>query len=284
MMEKNAKRVVLITGASSGIGQACASQLFEEGYTVYGTYRSAKPNSTQYSTNQQAEAGCLKMLHMNVNDEISVRQGIQSILDVENRIDAVINCAGYALAGALEDTTVKEAKALFETNLWGIHRICREVLPTMREQRSGLIIMISSIAGQVSLPFQSFYCASKFALEAMAEALRMEVRVHGIHVVLIEPGDLSTQFTTKRHFAQNSKVDSAYSDEFEKAIEIIEYEEMHGHGPENVARIVSKILKKSYPRLRYCEGSLLQKSSIWLKKILPGKLFEWIIMKFYKVN
>ena len=282
-MEKTGKKIVLITGASSGIGQACASYMVEDGYTVYGTYRSSKPPITPISTEQQAEAGHLTKLHMNVNDEISVRQGIQSILDVENRIDAVINSAGYALAGALEDTTVKEAKALFETNLWGIHRVCREVLPIMREQRSGLVRMISSIAGQVSLPFQSWYCASKFALEAMAEALRMEVREYGIHVVLIEPGDLATQFTAKRQFAQESKIDSPYAIEFAKAMEIIEYEEMHGYSPESVARVVRKIMKKSSPRLRYCIGSPIQKSSVWLKKILPTKLFEWILMKFYKV-
>lgn len=283
-MDRTGKRIVLITGASSGIGQACASYLVEDGYTVYGTYRSSKPPSSQNPTHQQTEAGSLTMLHMNVNDEISVRQGIQSILDVEHRIDVVINSAGYALAGALEDTTVKEAKALFETNLWGIHRVCREVLPAMREQRSGLIIMISSIAGQVSLPFQSFYCASKFALDAMAEALRMEVRGYGIHVVLIQPGDLATQFTAKRQFAQSSKVDSAYSGEFAKALGIIEYEEIHGHSPESVARVVRKIMRKSSPRVRYCVGSPLQKSSIWLKKVLPSKVFEWIIMKFYKVT
>jgi NADP-dependent 3-hydroxy acid dehydrogenase YdfG len=282
-MRKLTEKIIFITGASSGIGEACASDLAQEGHSVYGTYRSSKTPTKPELTNEHASMDSFTMIAMDVDDEISVEKGIQSILDVENRIDVVINSAGYALAGALEDTSVEEAKALFETNLWGIHRVCRAVLPSMREQHSGLIINISSIAGIVPLPFQSFYCASKFALEALTEALRMEVHDFGIDVVLVEPGDLATRFTANRHFTQGTQAESAYHSKFTKAREIIEYEEMHGYSPEYVARAVRKIMQHPSPRLRYRVGSPLQKSSTWLRKILPGDLFEWIIMKFYKV-
>jgi short-subunit dehydrogenase len=282
-MQKTSRKIVFITGASSGIGEACASYMAMDGHSVYGTYLTSKPSITKLS-GLQGSTGSISMVPMDVNDEISVKQGIQSIIKAENRIDVVINSAGYALAGALEDTSVEEAKALFETNLWGIHRVCRAVLPIMRAQRSGLIINISSIAGIVSLPYQGFYCASKFALEAMTEALRMEVRDFGIHVVLVEPGDLATKFTDNRHLSWESQSESAYALFFQRALEIIESEERRGYSPENVARVVRKIVKHPAPRLRYCVGSPLQKSSIWLKKILPGGLFEWIIKTFYKVD
>jgi short-subunit dehydrogenase len=282
-MRNASRKVVFITGASSGVGNACASYLAMDGHSVYGTYHSTKP-STKKRTDLQDPTSSITMIAMDVNDEISIKQGIQSIMKVENQIDVVINSAGYALAGALEDTSVEEAKDLFETNLWGIHRVIRAVLPIMRAQRSGWIINISSIAGIVPLPFQSFYCASKFALEGMTEALRMEVRDFGIHVVLIEPGDLATQFTDNRYLAMESQSESAYSQKFRRALKIIETEERQGYSPESVAQVVRKIVKHPAPKLRYCVGSPLQKSSIWLKKILPDSLFEWIIKTFYKVN
>jgi NADP-dependent 3-hydroxy acid dehydrogenase YdfG len=278
------QKIVLITGASSGIGEACASRLVQSGHTVYGTFRSSKIQPTDRSIKSSNNAGSMIMIHMNVDDEVSVEQGIGYILNVENQLDVVINSAGYALAGALEDTTVEEAKRLFETNLWGIHRVCRAALPTMRKQRSGMIINVSSIAGLISLPFQGFYCASKFALEAMSEALRMEVRDIGIHVVLVEPGDLATAFTAHRHLARSCEGDSPYSEKFTRALDVIEYEEMHGYSPESVARKIEKIIQHPSPKLRYKIGSPLQKSSVILKKILPSSLFEWIIMKFYKLT
>jgi NAD(P)-dependent dehydrogenase (short-subunit alcohol dehydrogenase family) len=283
-MNKIAERIILITGASSGIGKACTSCLLDDGHRVYGTYRSSMPPTKSNLHHKQGKTNFPVLIHMNVNDELSVKQGIQFILEKELRIDVVINSAGYALAGALEDTTVEEAKQLFETNLWGIHRVCRAVLPAMREQRSGIIINISSIAGQVPLPFQGFYCASKFALEGMTEALRMEVCEFGIHVVLVEPGDLATAFTAHRHLARSREGDSPYSEKFTRALDVIEYEEMHGYSPESVARKIEKIIQHPSPKLRYKIASPLQKSSVILKKILPGRLFEWIIMKFYKVT
>jgi NAD(P)-dependent dehydrogenase (short-subunit alcohol dehydrogenase family) len=280
-MDTSVKKTVLITGASSGIGKACASFLVEDGHRVYGTYRSSPPPPARKSTDGTGE-GSLAMIRMDVADRKSVIEGIECILSTEHHIDVVINSAGSALAGALEDTIEEEAKTLFETNLWGVHRVCRAVLPAMRERRSGLIINISSIAGIISLPYQGFYCAGKFALEAMTEALRMEVRSFGIRVVLIEPGDLATGLTAKRTLAGKSSGASVYAAGFKKALEVIEYEETHGYQPESVARTVRRIMRTPSPRLRYRVGSPLQKSSVWLKKILPPRLFEWIIRKFYK--
>jgi len=180
-------RVVLVTGASSGIGRACAAHLASRGYRVFGAQRSA-PDS----------AGPIEMLRMDVNDDASVHAATSYILKTAGRIDALVNNAGYALMGSVEDTSIEEARAQMETNFFGALRVIRAVLPAMRQQGSGYIINISSLAGVLGLPFSGLYSASKFALEGMTESLRLEVRGFGIKTVLIEPGDFSTQLPAKR--------------------------------------------------------------------------------------
>src|SRR6185295_4263495 len=152
-----AQKVIIITGASSGIGKACADHLKSRDHKVYCASR---------STEDQLAAGNVSL---DVDDDDSVRLAVQRVLDDAGRIDVVINAAGFGIVGAVEDTSIEEAKMQFETNFFGVVRVCKAVLPVMRDQRSGLIVNISSIAGLVSLPFQSFYSASKFALEGMTE-------------------------------------------------------------------------------------------------------------------
>ena len=180
MVSEN-QRVVLITGASSGIGKACASHLAAQGFRVYATSR--RPSSIT--------APNLTMLAADVNHDDSVEQTVAAIIEREGRIDVVINNAGMGIAGPLENTTTEHAKAQFEVNFFGALRVCRAVLPAMRSQQRGYIINIGSIGGILALPYQSMYSASKFALEGMSEALRMEIRSFGIRVVLIEPGYIS---------------------------------------------------------------------------------------------
>jgi len=176
-------RVVLITGASRGIGKACAERLVAEGDNVYGTSR--HPEAENGDRN-------LHMLAMDVNRDESVNAAVNKILAVERRIDVVINNAGFGIAGSVEDTSVEEGKSLFETNFFGVLRVCRAVLPTMRNMGRGTIINISSLGGRIGLPYQGLYSATKFAIEGLSEALRMELRQFGIDVTLVEPGDVCT--------------------------------------------------------------------------------------------
>jgi NADP-dependent 3-hydroxy acid dehydrogenase YdfG len=165
-------RVVLITGASSGIGQACARHLARQGYQVFGTSRRPQGGADEP----------FEMIPMDVTDEDSVRQGVATVLARAGRLDVVVNNAGFGFGGAVEDTSIDEARELFETNLFGMLRVCRAVLPHLRERRAGTIVNVSSLAGLIGQPFVGMYCATKFATEGLTEALRMEVRPFGIHV------------------------------------------------------------------------------------------------------
>jgi NAD(P)-dependent dehydrogenase (short-subunit alcohol dehydrogenase family) len=280
-MTENTKKVVLITGASSGIGQAIAHHLHQKGYQVYGTSRKAPARPSKIS--QSKGATDFPMLCMDIDSDRSVRQGVEYILKKEGRIDVVVNNAGWGFAGSIEDTRPDEAQALFETNLWGVLRICREILPGMRKQRSGYIVNISSIGGHIAVPFQGIYSAAKFALEGLTEALSMEVRPFGIHVVLIAPGDCKTQFTANRCRTAGSQQNQAYTERCNTAVEVMEHDEMQGMSPHKVARLLERIIRTPHPRLRYKVGAVSQKLAVALKKILPGRLFERLIMMYYKI-
>jgi len=275
--EETVERVVLITGASSGIGRACARYLAERGYRVYGTSR-------KITGNGPVEDGSVRMIRMDVNDDRSVASGIDEVLRDAGRLDVVANNAGFGIAGAIEETSIEEVRALFETNLFGLLRVCRAVLPEMRRQSSGTIVNISSLAGRIGLPYQGLYSATKFAVEGATEALRMEVKPFGIKVILIEPGDFRTGFTDNRVHTAASKEDSAYQERFQRALKVAESDEESGSSPERIARLLYRILQDSSPKVRYSTGEASQRAAAILKGILPSKLFEWGLMKYYKVQ
>jgi NADP-dependent 3-hydroxy acid dehydrogenase YdfG len=282
-MTVNAKKVVLITGASSGIGQASAQYLHQKGYQVYGTSRKAQrePSRNPTKVSQAERTAAFPMLQMDIDSDTSVKNGVNYILKKEGHIDVVVNNAGFGIAGAVEDTSIKEAQDLFETNVWGALRVLKAVLPIMRDQRSGHIVTMSSIGGRIAIPFQGLYSAGKFALEGMIETLRMEVRRFGIHVVLIEPGDCCTQFTVNRCRTKASEHNQAYAQQCNTAVAVMEHDEMHGFAPEKVARVLERIIRNPAPRLRYAVASPPQKLALVLKKVLPARLFEFLIMKYY---
>jgi NAD(P)-dependent dehydrogenase (short-subunit alcohol dehydrogenase family) len=192
-MVRENKRVVLVTGASSGIGLACARYLGEHGFRVYGISRRPAPSTPAVTS-----------LIADVTDGRSVEQAIATVVAREGRLDIVVNNAGMGIAGAIEDTSIEDASRQFEVNLFGAFRVCRAALPIMRGSRSGYIVNIGSIGGLIALPYQGMYSASKFALEGFSEALRMEVRPFGIRVVLIEPGDHKTDFTQSRQIIEST--------------------------------------------------------------------------------
>lgn len=269
-------RVVLVTGASSGIGEACARHLAGRGFRVFGTSR-------RVAGLPPGEGG-VEMVTMDVDSDGSVESAVAAVLERAGRIDAVVNNAGWALAGSVEDTTADEARAQIETNLLGVWRVCRAVLPAMRRAGRGHVVNVGSIGGRVGLPFQAAYSASKFAVAGLTEALSGEVRPFGIHAVLIEPGNYRTGITAARRIAQDARGASAYAERFAKALGVIEADEARGADPEGVARLVGRVLDTRSPRLRYMVGPPFERYAAAGKSLVPGRLFERIVMRLYGVE
>lgn len=267
--------VVLITGASSGIGKACAEHLARRGYRVFGTSRRAPFPPTPPLSGQPV------MLQMDVTRDESVQQAVDFIVRETGRLDVVVNNAGFGLAGAVEDTPIEAAKSQLETNFFGVLRVCRAALPVMRAQGEGLIINISSLGGVIALPFQALYSASKFAVEGLTEALRLEVRPFGIRVTLIEPGDMCTEF--QAHRVRVAAPGSAYERYAERTLQIMERDERTGGHPEAVAVLLERILRSPSPAPRYRVGPAFQRLAAVLKGILPDRLFEWALAKYYRI-
>jgi NAD(P)-dependent dehydrogenase (short-subunit alcohol dehydrogenase family) len=263
--------VVLITGASTGIGRICSEHLAGLGMTVYGASRSVPPGVQFHA------------LRMDVTSDASVSDGIKQIHEEQGRLDVVINCAGYGIAGAVEETSPQEAMAQLDTNFFGVHRVCRAALPIMRQQKNGVIINISSLAGLLAVPFQAFYSASKFAMEGMTEALRMEVRPFGIRVALIEPGDFKSEFPANRVNTAGAVKSDIYRELMERCVGVMREEEKNGKMPYPVAKLAERIINDPSPRLRYTVGPFGERLGPKLKSILPYKLYEYLFMKHYKL-
>jgi NAD(P)-dependent dehydrogenase (short-subunit alcohol dehydrogenase family) len=256
-------RIVLVTGASSGIGKACAELLPVYGFKVI-------PASRHHSE-----------FTLDVTSDASVERLVAEIIEREGRIDAVVNNAGIVIAGAIEDTTPLEALHQLETNLLGTLRVTRAVLPHMRKQGSGKIVNIGSIGGLLAIPYQGLYSASKFAIEGLTEALRLEVKQFGIHASVIEPGGHRTAITQNRVRTSASIAGSAYSAGAERAIGKMAKDEQDGPDPSGVARIVLRVLETRRPRLRYTTGPAIQRAAVLLKRVAPYSLIERIVDLYY---
>lgn len=259
-------RVALVTGAATGIGLACAQRLASSGWLVFGGARAAAAPALDPR---------VEWVVMDVDDEESVRAAVALVLARAGRLDAVINNAGFSMRGAVEDVTIEEAKAIFETNFFGVLRVCRAALPALRA-RGGHIVNMSSLAGVVGLPFTAHYSATKFALEGLSESLRFETKPFGVHVVLVEPGDYRTQIKAKRRIPAAART-GAYAAAFEKFLRRREDFENASPTPEPVAERVARILDDPRPALRYAIGMPSQRALAPLKRLLPQRLFEWLL-------
>ncbi|MBI2890793.1 MAG: SDR family NAD(P)-dependent oxidoreductase [Nitrospirae bacterium] len=257
--------VVLVTGASSGLGLATATLLAANGYRVYGTTRRGSAATAR-------DRGAPTLLKLDVQDDASARRCVNEVLQTEGRLDILINNAGYFLGGALEETSIAEARDQFDTNFFGVVRMIQAVLPHMRSRRCGQILIVGSMAGLVSVPFAGFYAASKFALEGLAESLRHELRPLGIRVVLLEPGFFRSGMTeaTRRTTRRISEYDSAR----EGALGYMARSQQNGVEPATLARAILKVLSNPRPRLRYRLGPDARLLPL-LKSALPQSLFEW---------
>jgi NAD(P)-dependent dehydrogenase (short-subunit alcohol dehydrogenase family) len=256
------QRVVLITGASSGVGQSTARLLSQRGYTVFGTSR--------HSTLTES-APAVEMVPLDVRSDESVRACVEAVVNRSGRLDVLINNAGYELAGALEELSSEEARAQFETNFFGVVRMVDAVLPLMRRQKSGHIINVSSLSGLSAIPFLGIYSASKFALEGYTEALRHEVKPFTVHVSLTEAGFLKTPMMNHRQLGANRIAE--YEPWRQRALNAIRAHEEKGPGPEVVAETLLEIVSSRNPRLRYLIGSQA-KTVARVRRFLPAGMYE----------
>jgi len=264
------KKVILITGISSGFGKESAELLAGKGHIVYGTLR--KPCTVPPLVNS---------LEMDLTDPETITRAIQTVVGKEGRIDVLINNAGMHSGGPIEEAPPEVFRAQIETNIHGLIVIIQQTLPVMRRQGMGLIINLSSIGGLMGLPFQGFYSASKFAIEGLSEALRMEIKQFNIKVVVINPGDFHTRNTTNRIKIINE--DGPYFNQFTQSMAIIENDENGGGNPRTLAQKICKIVESNNPRFRYVVASWDQKLAVRLKRILPDWLFEKILASHYGI-
>lgn len=268
------KKIILITGISSGFGKQTAQLLAERGHTVYGTVR------------KNCEVNdLLKVLIMDLTDNESIKKSVETVIKNEGRIDVLINNAGMHTGGPVETSLPENIKLQMDTNFIGTVALTREVLPYLRKQGGGTIINLSSIGGLMGLPFQAFYSAAKFALEGFSEALRMEVRNFNIKVVIINPGDFHTNNSAnRRNFLAPSGEEDPYRTQFEKSFPVIEKDESNGWEPVILAKKLVKIVECRNPRQRYIVASFVQKLAVFLKCVLPAKWFRLILENHYSIK
>lgn len=266
------KKVILITGGSSGIGKAIGEFLLEKGFVVYGTSRNASAISNSK----------LKLVDLDVRNSDSIKACVSKIIELEGRIDVLINNAGVGITGPLEEIPLEEIKNNFETNVFGPIETMKAVLPQMRLQKSGLIINITSIAGYMGLPFRSVYSSSKGALELITESLRMETKAFGVQITNVAPGDFATDIASRRFHAPVIK-GSAYEKVYQTQLDMMNEHVSGGSNPIEMAVAIHKIIATKNPKIHYKVGAFMQKFSIVLKRILPDTMYEKMLMNHYKL-
>lgn len=261
------KKIVLITGASSGIGKAIAVNLIQKGYLVYGAARSVDKMDELVSLGGRS-------LYLDVTDKDSVIRCVNTIVDEQGRIDVLINNAGYGSYGALENVSLDEARKQMEVNLFGLAQMIKLVLPVMRFQKSGRIINISSIAGKLTSPLGSWYFASKHAVEGLSDSLRQEVKQFGIDVVVVEPGGVKSEWAgiAKKHLLKSSE-NTPYENLTKKVVNYFPFLEEKNAEPQVIADLVFKAISSKKPKIRYV-GGYLAKPLLFAKKILSDKLYD----------
>lgn len=254
--------VALVTGASVGIGRAIAARLAADGYRTFGTARSP--------VHVNAPSG-VELMALDVCSDDSVAACVSAVSEKAGRIDLLVNNAGVTLEGALEETSLAEARAVFETNFFGVLRVTKEVLPTFREQRSGRVVTIGSVAGFLPKPFEGIYAATKHAVAAWSETLDHEVRTFGVRAVLVEPGFIRTDLN--RNTARAEQVMSAYAAARRTAAAVMQADIATGDAPEVIAAKVAQVAGASCPRTRYLAGRGAWRIRM-LRKWLPAWAFD----------
>ena len=273
-------KVALVTGSSSGIGFETSLMLARAGFNTYASMRNLE-KSTNITEIARKENLPLQVVQLDVNNDGSVKDAIVKILKADQRIDVLINNAGYGLFGSVEDTSIEEIKAQFETNFFGVVRVTQQVLPLMRRQNSGTIVNVSSVGGRIGLPALSAYHSTKFAVEGLSESIAFELEPFGIRVVIIEPGVIRTNILNSSSSAKKAldpkspyfSLSQKLNDNFKSMME----SELSSP-PEEVAKVILQAVTSENPQLRYSVGDDAA-NLIHARKNMPDKEFRKMIMK-----
>lgn len=265
-------KVVLITGGSSGIGKSVGEYLQEKGFTVFGTSRNPKnyPNSK------------FPIVALDVTKKETIASCVAEVVEKAARIDVLVNNAGAGITGPIEEISDEEIKRNFETNFFGPINVIKAVLPTMRNQNSGMIINVTSIAGYMGLPYRGVYSASKGALEIITESFRMELKDFNIEMTNVAPGDFATNIAAGRYHAPVLE-DSPYKEKYGFSLKTMDEHVDEGNDPKQMAEAIYKIIETKSPKIHYKVGAFMQKFSIVLKRVLPDKVYEKMLMNHYKL-
>ncbi|MEM9142891.1 MAG: SDR family oxidoreductase [Bacteroidota bacterium] len=267
------QQVALITGGSSGIGKSIGIFLKAKGFKVYGTTRNLERNAGFQE---------FDLLEMDVRHPENIAKGVETLIQDEGRLDVLINNAGVGITGPIEETPHEEILKAFDTNFNGPLHMIKAVLPQMRKQGGGHILTITSIAGYMGLPYRGIYSATKGALELALEAIRMETRNFDVRITTLAPGDFATNIAAGRYHAPVLE-DSPYAASYGSTLTQMNQDVDKGGDPGQVAEKVWSILKKNSPALHYKVGSPMQKFSIVLKRILPDRAYEKLLLNHYKL-
>lgn len=259
-------KVAIVTGASSGIGLVTAKMLACLGAKVYGIARN------NFSTDD------FKFLQCDVTDSKQVIDAVKSVFESEGKIDFLVNCAGIGISGSVENSEDSQIDKIFDVNFFGTVKMCKAVLPYMRSGKFGKIVNISSVAGELPIPFQTFYSATKAGIQSFTAGLDMEVRPFGIRATCVLPGDTKTGFTAARE--KNVADDKSYGNRIKTSIGKMEHDEQNGMSPESVAKVITKVLSKNNPKPINIVG-FKYKFLVALSKCLPKKLVHKILFKMY---
>jgi short-subunit dehydrogenase len=265
-------KVVLITGGSSGIGKSIGEYLNDKGFVVYGTSR----NPDNY------KASKFPILTLDVKEVKTIKKTVSTVIEKEGKLDILINNAGAGITGPIEETPEEEIKNNFDTNFFGPINVIKAVLPQMRKQQSGLIINITSIAGYMGLPYRGIYSASKGALELITEAFRMEIKDFNIKMTNVAPGDFATNIASGRYHAPLLD-DSPYKKAYGDTLDLMNTHVDNGSNTLMMAQAIYKIISTPNPKVHYTVGEFMQKFSIVLKRILPDKVYEKLLINHYKL-
>ena len=271
------KKVILITGASSGIGKDTALSLIKEGHIVYGAARRLEMMQDIIQAGGHA-------IKMDILKERNIDDVVNQIMKEQSRVDVLINNAGYGLWGAVETISIDEAKRQFDVNIFGLAYLTKKIIPIMRKQKSGKIINMSSMGGKVYTPFGAWYHATKYALEGWSDCLRIELKSFGIDVILIEPGVIKTEF---QDVMMDSTVERSIGTPYEKKLKALEKatQEMYARGigspPSTITKLIIKAINSHNPKRRYV-GGLFAKPMLFIKKWFGDKMYEKAIMSQIK--
>jgi len=263
------QNVALVTGASSGVGEALAPLLARRGYKVYGMSRRA------------VDLPGVISLPADVSDTKGLEDAVSQLVAESGRLDVVLHCAGIGGAGPVEQMPTDRARRIMETNFWGSWNLCQATLPLLRQSDRGRLLLVGSIAGFMGIPFRAAYCASKAALKTMTDSLRMEVKNTNLQVTMVAPGDISTNSITTQYRQPAADLDPLYRPAYQKADDGMAANVDHGMPATRVAEAMLKIMDKDELKPYYVVGDPIQKASTVASRILPGRAWEWVLGKYY---